>query len=413
MSEFRTYLYIQFRRVLKLLPALLTVTLLACGSVGLFVVLYLSSDDMTESRRKYQIAVVGDTTDTYLGFGISALTVLDDSRFMVEFPSMTESEARQALMRGEITAYAKIPDGLVESIVNGTNDNHVTFVGSTGQKGMTGILVEELTEVASTLVVRSQSAIYGMQRILWDNEMGDKWWEATESLNLRFIDMVLNRTKLCGLEVLGLSDGLSTGEYYFCSMMIFFLLLAGINSSPLFGRRNLELMRLIASRGVGAFRQAVGEYIAYLFLNLCCLLGVFLVLLPIFGSGAAESFGWEGLDAGMLFGFFFRLFPVAAAFAAMQFLIYELVTGVVSSILLQFISGMAMAYLSGCFYPANMFPDALKEIGALLPTGLALRYASGSLMGETALAAEMGLLLYLTVFLGLSVYVRKCRIQRG
>lgn len=413
MSGFFTYLHIQFRRVLKLLPVLMAITLVVFGCVGVFAVLYLNSDAMTENSRKYQIAIVGNTTDTYLGFGVSALSRLDDSRFMVDFPTMTESEARQALMRGEITAYAKVPDDLVKSIVSGTNDAPVTFVGSTGQKGITGILVEELTEIVSTLIVRSQSAIYGMQNILWNHEMGDRWGKATESLNLRYIDMVLTRTNLCDLEVLGLSNGLSTGEYYFGSMLIFFLLLAGINSSPLFGRRNGELMRLMASRGVGALRQVAGEYLVYLFLNLCCLLGVFLVLIPVFGRGVVHFAGWEGMEADMLIGFYVKLVPVAAAFAAMQFLLYELVTGVVSSILLQFICGISMAYLSGCFYPASMFPDVLRRIGELLPTGLALSYADAHLMGAASLTIGMGLLLYLTVFLGLSVFVRSCRIQRG
>lgn len=413
MSGFCTYFYIQFRRVLKLLPVLMAVTAAVFGCVGVFAVMYFNSDAMTESSRKYQIAIVGDTTTTYLGFGISVLSMLDDSRFMVDFPTMTESEARQALMRGEITAYAKVPDDLVDSIVYGTNDAPVTFVGSTGQKGIAGILAEELTEVVSTLIVRSQSAIYGMQNVLWNHGLGDQWWEATESLNLRFIDMVLKRTQVCDLEVLGLSNGLSTGEYYFCSMLIFFLLLAGINSSPLFGRRNGELMQLMASRGVGPLRQVAGEYLTYLFLNLCCLLGVFLVLIPVFGRGAVNLAGWKGMEADTLIGFYVRLIPVAAAFAAMQFLLYELVTGVVSSILLQFICGISMAYLSGCFYPASMFPDVLKRIGELLPTGLALSYADARLMGEASLAAGMGLFMYLAVFLGLSVFIRSCRIQRG
>ena len=413
MSRFCTYLYIQFRRALKLLPVLMTVTLLVFGCGSVFAMLYFNSDAMTEDSRKYQIAIVGDTTSSYLGFGISALSMLDDSRFMVDLPAMTESEARRALMRGEITAYARVPDDLVDSIVSGTNDAPVTFVGSTGQKGITGILVEELTEVVSTLIVRSQSAIYGMQTILWNHGMGDKWWEATESLNLRFIDMVLARTKLCDLELLGLSNDLSTGEYYFCSLLIFFLLLAGINSSPLFGRRNRELMRLMASRGVGALWQVAGEYLVYLFLNLCCLLGVFLALIPVFGNGAMSFAGWEGMGTDMLLGFYVRLIPVAAAIAAMQFLLYELVTGVVSSILLQFICGISMAYLSGCFYPASMFPDVLRRIGELLPTGLALRYADAKLMGEASMAAGMGLFIYLAVFLGLSMFVRSSRIQRG
>lgn len=413
MSGFKTYLYIQFKRALKLLPVLIIVTLVSCACMSILAALFLGSDEMRANHQKYRIAVVGDTSDSYLGFGISALSVLDDSRFMLEFPAMTESEARQALMKGEITAYAKVPEGLVESIVYGQNDKLVTFVGATAQKGITGILVEKLTEAASTLVVRSQSAIYGMQRILWNNGMGDQWQDATMSLNLRLIDMVLNRTELCDLEILGRANGVSAEGYYFCSMLIFFLLLSGIYYSPLFGRRNREFMRLMASKGVGPFPQVAGEYLAFLFLGLCCLLGVFAVLFPVFQSGVPGLTEWKGMGAGGLIVFYIRLIPVAAAFAAMQFCLYESVSGMVNSILMQFIICVGMAYLAGCFYPLEMFPDFLKHIGEMLPAGLALQYADAGLLGEMSLWAGMGLLLYLAVFLGLSVFVRSIRIQRG
>lgn len=413
MKGFYTYLYIQVRRILKLLPTLMTTTLLVCGCVGIFAVLYLNSSEMTENSRKYRIAVVGNTSDSYLGFGISVLSVMDDSRFMLEFPTMTEGEARRALLAGEITAYAKIPEGLVDSIVHGRNDKLITFGGGTGQNGIAGILVGELAEVVSTLIVRSQSAIYGMQNLLRENGMGDILWEATESLNLRFIDIVLNRTKLCGVEILGMANSLSTEGYYFCSMVVLFFLFSGINSSPLFGRRNPELMRLMASRGVGAVRQVAGEYLAYFLLEICCFAGVFLALGLVLGSGTFQIAEWKNMDARDMISFFAGLFPVMAALSAMQFLMYELVDGIVGSVLLQFLCGISMAYLSGCFYPASVFPDTLRRLGESLPVGLALRYADNRLTGGSSLVVGLGLVLYLAIFLTLTALARSRRLQRG
>lgn len=413
MSGFYTYLSVQLRRARKLLPALMAATVIMFGCVGVFAVLYLTSDARTEDSRRYRIALVGNTTDTYLGFGISALSQLDDSRFALEFPVMTEPQARRALIKGDIAAYAVVPDDLVDAIVAGSNDAPITLVGATGQKGITGILVEELTKVASTLVLYSQNAIYAMQDVMWERGMQDKVSVATDDLNLRLIDMVLNRTQICDLETLGLSSGLSTGEHLFSGLLIFYLLLAGIFSCPLFAKRNGGTMRLMASKGVGAFRQTAGEYLAYLSLNLCCLLGVFLILGAVFVSGAVRFAGWEGGDVSALFGLYLQLIPVTAAFSAMQFLLYELTTGVVSSVLLQFLCGIFMAYLSGCFYPSGMFPDVLRKIGGALPSGRALACVGAQLQGETSLWAEAGLFGYLAVFFGISVFVRNCRIRRG
>lgn len=413
MRIFVSFFLMQLRRACKLLPALMVLTLIMCGCAGIFAVQYLRDSETAESNQKYRIAVVGDADDSYLGFGISALSMMDDSRYMVDFPTMTEAEARQALMAGEITAYAKVPEGLTDSIVRGSNDKPITFVGSTNQKGMAGILVEELADVASTMVVRSQSAIYGMQNLLWENDMGDRWWEYTEKLNIRLIDMVLNRTGLCDLEVLGMARGLSAQGYYLGSIVLFFLLISGISNSPLFAKKSRELMGLMASRGVGAVRQVAGEYLAYLLPEFACLFGIFLALWPVLGNGILRIDEWDGGGAGSAAGFFVTLIPVVAAFAAMQFLIYELVTGVAGSIIFQFVCGIGMAYISGYFYPASMFPDGLQRAGELLPTGVALRYADRSMTGDFSASAGFGLLLYLILFLGLSVLARKRRIQRG
>lgn len=413
MKIFGAYFIIQLRRACKLLPAFIALTLVMCGCAGIFAVQYLKDSETAESKKKYRIAVVGDADDSYLGFGISALSMMDDSRYMLDFPPMTEAEARQALMAGEINAYVKVPEGLTDSIVRGTNDKPITFVGSTNQKGMTGILVEELADVASTAIVRSQSAIYGMQNLLWENDMGDRWREHTEKLNIRLIDMVLNRTGLCDLEVLGMARGLSAQGYYLSSIVLFFLLISGISNSSLFAGKSRELMGLMASRGVGAVRQVTGEYLAYLLPEFACLLGIFLALWPMLGNGILQIDEWDGGSIGSAAGFLVTLIPVVTTFAAMQFLIYELVTGVVGSIIFQFVCGIGMAYISGYFYPASMFPDGLRRVGELLPTGVALRYADGSVTGDLSAAAGFGLLLYLVLFLGLTVLFRKHRIQRG
>lgn len=413
MKIFGSYFILQLRRTLRYLPALVVLTLVLCGCAGIFALQCVKDREASEDRKKYRIALVGETDDTYLGFGISVLSRLDDSRYMLDFPSMTEAEARRALMAGEIDAYAKVPEGLTDSVVRGTNDTKVTLVGSTNQKGMAGILVEELAEAASTMIVRSQSAVFGMQNILWENDLGDQWREYTEKLNLRLIDMVLNRTGLCDLKVLGIAGGLSTEGHYLCGITVFFLLLAGIGSSPLFSGRNRELAGLMASRGVGPIWQVAGEYLAYLLPVTICLFGIFLTVWPLWGSGSLEIEEWS--DKGILnaAGFFFTLFPVVAAFAAMQFFVYEAAEGVVSGILLQFVGGIGMAYIAGCFYPAGMFPDRLRQVGEVLPAGVALRYAGGSLTGAISFSAAAGLLLYLILFLALSVLVRRRRIQRG
>lgn len=413
MDRMYSFFCVQLKRILKILPMQLLVNLVVCVCVGILAAILVRDGVLSPERQKYRIGVVGDMTDPYLGFGIQTLQMVDDSRFMVELISMSEEEARDAFRRGELYAFIRIPDGLIESIEWGTNDRPVTYVATEGQKGIGSIVMNELVDVVSNLVTCSQSGIYGMQKVLVDYRESEGFWEATKQLNFRYFDVVLSREKLYSMEVLGVANGLSTEAYYFCSILIFFLLLSGINNSLLFSRRNEKTFQFLAARGIGAAGQTLGEYLAYVCLMFLCVLEIFLILAVVFYKDFFHIAEWKGMGAGPLGGFLLHFLLVIFMIASMQFLLYELVSNIVSSILLQFLCGISMGYLSGFFYPASFFPETLQRVGAFLPTGAALRYMNGSITGNSSHIAFVGVLLYLFIFLGLSVLVRKNRIQRG
>lgn len=412
MDRSRKYFYAQLKRVMKTFPRQLIVNLSVCLCVGFLAVVFIRDGFLSQDGQKYRIGLVGDMSDSYLGFGVTAIQSMDDSRFMIELVTMTDKEAREAFGRGELYAIVQVPEGLMDSIESGANDCPIPYIASEGQKGIGAIVMGEIVDVASTLVTCSQSAIFGMQTIMLEEDMREEFWDATNMLNLLLIELVINRSGLCDVEVLGLANGLSAEGYYFCSILLFLLLLSGINNSSLFTHKNTHGPRFMKSRGVGAAGQIIGEYLAYLCLMLSCIAAVFILL--SFGM-ERELFTipeWEGLGAYPLRGFLAVLLPVAAMFAALQLFLYELVTGVVSQILLQFICGIGMGYLSGFFYPSAFFPESMQRIGSLLPTGAALRYVDENVAGKTS-ASGLYVLLYLVLFLILSVLVRRDRIRRG
>lgn len=413
MSLFRNYLYAQLKRVLRILPGLLAVNLAACACIGLLAVLLLR-DSMAENSRKYRIGIVGEIADSYVGLQVFQLLVnMDDSRYMLELERLTEEEAAQKLRRGELSVYLRVPDGLVEALDRGANDIFITCVSAKGQEGISGVLAEEIADIASVLVEQSQSAVFGMQRLLSSHDRNELWEEATEKMCFLLAELALNRTGLCDVEILGISNGLSTGTYYFCSLLVFILLLAGINNSPLFAHRSTGLPKLLASRGIGAGVQVICEFVAYLCLTGTCLIGVFLIGRAAMDREYFVIAEWNRRGSGALMGFFLSLLPVAVMLAALQFFLYELVTGIVGSLLLQFICAVGMGYLAGCFYPTSFFPEAVRRIGENLPAGLALRYVDTAMIGELPLTEGVGICLYALAFLGLTVLVRKARLRKG
>ena len=398
------YMFAQLKRMLKLAVGVFPTAMLLFVSLGIAGYYFFQSSIFTQNQNKFRIGIVGKIDETYLGFGISAVQTMDSSRFMVDFIPMKEDEARKKYQAGELTTYVMVPDEFLDSVVYGRNDVPITYVASEGQKGLGAFLMQELSKVVSRLVTSSQSSIYGMQRALVFEGRTERLDEITDEINLKLINFVLNRTKLAELEELGLSKGLLIRQYYFCTILLLFCFLFGIVSAPVFLRRNQQLAKWMRIRGIGAAGQVLGEYIPYfVFLFFCTALPLFLVGRA---TGGLAFLRWK-LGVGELIR---GLLPLTMMIAALHFMIYELFHNPVANLLFQFIVTMGMGYVSGFFLPAAFFPDGLIALGRILPTGVALDYLSGIMLGSGGKGWKLGA--YLTAFLVVSILARARKIQR-
>lgn len=412
MIRMAAYFLAQLKRARKLAPAQLAASFLICACAGALVYLLVAQGVLDAGGTRYRIGMVGDLSDSYLGFGIAALQEMDDSRFMIELVGMSEEEAEDAFARGELYAVMRVPEGLMDAVVSGENDSLITYTPAEGQKGLGTMVMGEITRIASTLVTSSQSAIFAMQRVLIEEGRVDEVNRATDRLNLSLINLVLSRNGFGEVEILGYADGLSMELYYFCSVFLLLLLFAGLMNCAFFARRSMALARFLKARGVGAFGQILGEYLTYLGL---VFLGLFSLSLPMAFLLERERIGipeWEGMGAFPFWGFLRTLFPVVLMFAAMQFFLFEAAEGMVNGILLQFLCGAGMGYLAGYFYPAAFFPERMRMIGGFLPTGAAARYVEEGLFGGASAGAATAVFVYLAGFFALAVLVRKRRIGR-
>lgn len=409
MTRFRIYLLAQMKRVKKALPAVLIMTLLLTGCIALISKVMLIADSSSEKKQKVQIGLVGDISGSYLGFGISALQHLDSSRFAIEFIEMEEEEARDRLNHGTLSAFVIVPEGFVEAAVRGEN-MPLTYVSTSGSLRLGSMIMNELVNTISSLLTESQNAIYGMQNYLVNNGMSDIYWQATDELYLRFLDFILGRTTVYELELTGLSGNLSMIGYYLCGFTVLFLLLWGIAGSPLYIKKDHALPALLSSKGQNTLSQMAGEFVAYFVLMATSFLLVIVLVAVAMGLTGFTLPEWEREGIGILFGFYVKMLPVAAVICAMQLLLFELTSDMVSGILLQFLCALSLGYLSGCFYPISFFPESIQIVQPLLPTGVAVNYG-GNLLMEESTAIEMVLLLgYLLLFLVLATAVRKRKI---
>lgn len=412
MRRMADFFFAQLKRVRRLLPLQMGISLAICSCVGILAAVLVSQGAAKEQDR-YRIGLVGDVSGSYLGFGFAALQTMDDSRLMIELIEMSEAEAEAALSRGELTSVVRVPEDFLESVVYGKNDAYVTYSVSSGQTQLGSTVMGEIADTASTLVTASQSAIYGMQRTLCEQGNADRVGPETDRFNLMLINLVLSRSGFSEVEVLGYVDGLSLEAYYFCRILLLLLLLAGLSGSVFFLYRKTTLPGMLKAGGVGALSQIAGEYLAYLGF-LCA--GFFFpgCLLALGLEREALSLPeWEGMGAAPFLSLLPFLFAAAAMFAALQLFLFELADGIVNGLMLQLFSGAGMGYLAGYFYPAAFFPERLRFWGELLPAGAAARFVESGFLGGSARGEGAAVLIWLAVFLVLAAAVRQGRILRG
>lgn len=407
--NFKTYFFLNFKRALKILPEILAITVATAFFILIIGLFMFKQNSESEDTKKINVAFVGDITDTYLDVGIYALQNMDTSRFSINFINTTEEEAEKALKSGELSGYLRIPDGFVYSIVNGENIP-ITYVSLNSPSGFTSIIMREITDVASDLVIDSQSAIFSAQNFAQKYAEDKNIYEVANEISLKYITNILSRNEAYSIETAD-NDGISVGAYYICGFILFFLLLWGISSNKILSKSSYWLQRSLASRGKGVIYQAAGEYFAFFAVTMItALLFSFIV-----GIGVTYvDFGIEEISASTTIDcmlFVIKLVPVILMITLMQFMIYELISSKAGIVIFQFILAVFLGYISGYFYPSSFFPESVNLLSSFLPSGIGFSYAKECIGNGLEIKSFLGAFAYISLFSVIIVIARKKRLE--
>lgn len=402
MKRFWIYLRLQLERAARILPRMLAVTLLLAVLAGLgsLLLVKLHGGD-AEAKEPVRIGLVGDLEEGELAEALSLLESMDSSRFSVRFERMDEREAALALRRGRIGGYAVIPEGFAEALMVGEH-RPITYVSASGGADIGAQITRELVETIASLVLETENAVYGAQDYAAERVPGVDPYRTGDWLVYHYALRIFDRDRLFRLELLDGAEALSLPGYYLCGLSLLFLLLWPISCTPFFSGRSRELGKLLQADGLGAAGQVSAEYLSYLLLSICGLLGAGLLtglLLRRFGVVIPELDG-----AGGALRFAFGALPTVLMICALQFLLFELDNGSIGGVLLQFLNAAVQGYLAGCFYPSSFFPEGMRRFGAALPAGAGMAQLRALLLGEPSAAGPVWL--WLLLFLAVSVCLR-------
>ncbi len=413
MSFFNRYLKIQFKRTAKLYLIVLCLTLVLLtilGSVG-YVMLQKQQND--ESLQKVKIGIVGDDQDKMLKMGVELIKTMDTSSFSIEFFNFdTEDDAVNAMSDSTIDTYVYIPKDFGISLWRG-KDVKLTYVMAKKSASTSTLLTRDIIDVVSNYIVKTQVGVNAMCNYAEKEGFSNKEIDDIDiDMSIKYIDLIVKRESMVEMNETGLGNSLSMIGYYICGFTVFFLLCFGITCSPLRVKNNNSLDKLLYSRGCSTIDQAVAEFIPFFAVSFITL------LIPFVAVGIASNYielgiyELEYLHFGDYIGIMFKLIPVILIITAFQFLLYELVSGIINSVLLQFTVAIILGYISGCFYPISFMPEVLQRVSAVLPVGLAIDYF-GSVLSYTLSFKKFAIcMLYTVLLLALGIVIRKIKIQK-
>ena len=408
MIEFYRYFRAQLLRARKLFPTVLGFVLTVALCAAVLLVLLAAKNSSGEEHRRIRVGIVGDLTESYLNIGMFAVQNFDSSRQYLEFEPMEEAAAEQALRRGELQGYIRIPAGFVEAALRG-DAVQLQYVAGNSPSAIGPLLLQEIADIISRVVIHAQSGVYGFLS-LTDTLGTDSAIrrELTDRLSLDYVQQILTRESVFSVEYLGYGAGLRFEDYYFCAFLLLTLLLGCLPCTGLLVRQELSLPRLLRSRGMGVLTQTGAELLAFF------LLAAVSGMLLIFAAGAALSGGGSGILAGKAgVGDFLllavQLLPGVLLLAAMEYFLCQLAGNIIEGVLLQVLCITVSAVASGYFIPVYSLPPVLRTVSPWLPAGAALESAAAAVSGRGSFWLP---LVWIVALWLLSALVRGVKIRR-
>lgn len=410
MYKWKQYLIVQLKRVGKALPGICLLTVVLTVGVLFLLKAFAFIEESRAEKQVAQVGIVGDLSDTYLGIGINVIKNMEGIKSLANIQTLSEEEAKEKFEKGEISAYLLVPDGFIDSILTGEN-KQLTYVTTERAQDIIGVLMNELVDTISKMVTLTQNSIYAMQIYLHQHDKADNIWKAIENLNYAYIGAVLNRMDVFELQELGISNQISFMGHLFTGILLLLMLLWGINCVTLLVRKESSLLKILHTKGLSGSKQVLTEVAAYSLLQCTSLLCVLLCVLLVKSFGDFTIREWDTLKWGQQVAYLFKMIPVVVLISALQAFLYEMVSNVVTGVLVQFLAAVSLGYISGCIYPITFFPEIMQGIGAFMPTGVALRYMQKGLTQQNNLGEFVLIIGYIVLFMWLHTLRRNYRIK--
>ena len=416
-----------FRRLGKLLCGLILLGVICAAAIyGLSFV--NKSDDTAAASRFAVVFVMPKNAGLHYSLALGMVSNMESLSSMVTIKQTTsEDEARAMLESGEVKAAVIIPEGMIHTIMSGSNDLPARILYP-GEPSIETVIFRQIVDSLSQMVASSQTGVYALYEIYDDFDATEKQQDTANSqLNDLYINTVLKRDSLFSVQMVNVTDDANAAKNddtndnvrlndttsttdlvlvgYLCSGLALLFLLSGINLCFFFVAPNRAVPAALMRLGLSDSFCVLADFSAsvtcqwLIFSVGCCLVGSI-----GFAVGIVPSFS---IGHALVSCFVCAIFSCALAL-----LICRICRGKQACMITTFAIALLVMYASGCLIPSAFLPNMLRRISAQLP-GSQLKNVIFWQFGQSISVSDILLLLVEAVVLVLATLLigtyKKCK----
>lgn len=343
------FFQLELKRYGKRIPVIFMESLLFAFLIlafGFFAVRYVYGDRVIE---KINVGIVSSENEEVSRMLVKFVSSMDSMEESCSFELMEEETARQRLADGSIYAAVILPEGMIESIMNGQNIP-ATVLFSTAYSRMETEVFKELAATGSRLLTTAQAGIYAADEMCLEQKRYDGIEKTEDYLNRAYLEYALNRTAVFKLEETDAAGGRSLVQYYGAALLLVFLSFAGLVMGKAAEGTKTALGGIMAARGCKRGRQMIADTLAFAVIFMLFAMAAGVPLLWIIGKNT--GFQMETGDIFLLFTIFFTM---GIFIRALIFITGNKTAGLGVSFLIL----LMMMIASGLFLPKAFLPEIL------------------------------------------------------
>lgn len=364
-----------FGRLGKLLCGLALLGIICAAAI--YGLSFVNQTNDTAAASHFNVVfVMPKNAGLHYSLALGMVSNMESLSSMVTIKQTTsEDEAKAMLDSGEVKAAVIIPEGMIHTIMSGTNDLPARIIYP-GEPSIETVIFRQIVDSLSQMVASSQTGVYALYEIYNDFDATEKQQDkANTQLNDLYINAVLKRDAL--FQIVGSdieesslekeeisSDNAPAADFvlvgYLCSGLALLFLLSGINLCFFFVAPNRTVLPALSRLGLSDSFCLLADFSA----AVICQWLIFSAICLLIGTIGSAAYIVPSFSIGPTL---VSCFVCAFFSCALELFICRICHGKQACMITTFAVSLLVMYASGCLIPSAFLPDMLRRISATLP----------------------------------------------